>query len=315
MSHKGSKTTSGALLGRRTFLQAGSLFGLGTLLLPRTLFGGTSAPGGGCDPTSDDILGPFYLPGSPVTTQVALPGEPGTRLFINGSVLANDCISPIEGASIEVWQANDAAEYDTSQDFILRATMYSDANGNYAFETILPGPYLNGAQYRPRHIHFRVNKPGFPELITQLYFEGDPFIAADPWASQADAAARIIPLNTTGPDQLEGQFDIVLDGSVGIKPNRYGIDGDLMPIHPNPMTDRCSIHFNVFHQARVELHITDLNGRILSTLISAEQVPGRYTTQWDGRMGGYGAEVPAGMYLAHLSMDGVLVKAQRVVRQ
>ena len=315
MSNNEPKAPSSPKLGRRTFLQAGSLFGIGSLLLPRTLFAKGSIAGGGCDPTSDDILGPFYLPGSPVTTQVALPGEPGTRLFINGSVLANDCLSPIEGASIEVWQANDAAVYDNTQDFNLRATMYSDANGNYAFETIMPGPYLNGAQFRPKHIHFRVNKPGFPELITQLYFEGDPFIAADPWASQADAAARIIPLNTTGPDQLEGQFDIVLDGSVGIKPNRYGTDGDLMPLYPNPMTDRCSIHFNVFHHARVELHITDLHGSILATLISGDQAPGRYTTQWDGRSGGYGTEAPAGIYLVHLIMDGVPVKAQRIVRQ
>ncbi len=311
MSNNTPKVLSNKL-GRRTFLQAGSIFGLGSLLLPRTLFGTPAAAGGDCEATSDDILGPYYLPGSPVTTQVALAGEPGTRLFINGSVLANDCLSPIEGASIEVWQANDAAVYDTSQDFNLRATMYSDARGNYAFETIMPGAYLNGAQYRPKHIHFRVNKPGFPELITQLYFEGDPFIAADPWASQSDAAARIIPLNTTGPDQLEGQFDIVLDGSVGIKPNRFGTDGDLLPVHPNPVTDRCSIHFNVFHHAQVEVHIADLNGRSITTLLSGTQAPGRYTTQWDGHNAAGNRVVP-GTYLCLLNMAGRPVKAQRIV--
>ena len=301
-------------LDRRRFLTAGSLLGIGSLLLPRTLFAQPSEEGGGgCDATTDDILGPYYLPGSPNTTQVAQPDEPGTRLFISGTALGGDCITPVPGAMIEVWQANDAAVYDTSPAFKLRGTMYSDDNGLYAFETIVPGAYLNGSQYRPKHIHFRVNKPGFPELITQLYFEGDPYIAADPWASQPDAALRIIPLNTIGQDQLEGAFDIVLDGQVGIKPNRFGTDGDLLPLYPDPMTERCSIHFNVFHAARTGVCIADLNGRVLITLIDERKEQGRYTTQWDG-LDASGSPVASGTYLCMLLIDGRSVKAQRIVR-
>jgi catechol 1,2-dioxygenase len=300
-------------LDRRRFIKAGSLLGLGSLLLPHTLLAKPSEEGGGCDPTTDDILGPFYLPGSPVTTLVAEPNEPGTRLFISGTVLSSDCVTPVPGAMIEVWQANDAAQYDTSPNFELRATMYVDANGQYAFETIMPGAYLNGNQYRPKHIHFKITKPGFPDLITQLYFEGDPYIAADPWASQPDAAARIIPLNTLGGGDLEGVFDIVLDGVTGIKPNRYGLDGDLLPVHPNPMQDRASIHFNVFRQARVALHIADLNGRVLVTLLDEQKTQGRYTTQWDGRDAA-GREAALGTYLCLFTMDGRSVKAQRLVK-
>ena len=300
-------------LDRREFLRAGSLLGAGSLLLPRTLL--AKPPGGGdCEATTDDILGPYYLPGSPNTTQVAEPDEPGTRLFISGAVLSNDFLSPVPDAMIEVWQANDAAVYDTSSAFNLRGTMYSDANGLYAFETIMPGAYLNGAQYRPKHIHFRVNKAGFPELITQLYFEGDPYIPADPWASQPDAAARIIPLNPIGVDQLEGQFDIVLDGMVGIKPNRFGTDGDLLPVHPNPMHELASIHFNVFHAAAVGVHITDLNGRLLVTLIDERKAQGRYTTQWNG-CDASGNALASGTYLCVLHIDGRSVKAQRILKQ
>ncbi len=198
------------------------MFGLGSIFLPGLLMRGVGPAGGGdCLATSDDILGPFYLVGSPVTTQVAAENEPGTRLYISGSVLSNDCMTPVPDAMIEVWQANDAAVYDTSQNFNLRGTMYSDANGQYSFETIMPGAYLNGSQFRPKHIHYRVTREGFPSLITQLYFEGDPFIPADPWASQSDAVMRIIPLNDIGGGELEGVFDIVLDGHVGIKPNLY----------------------------------------------------------------------------------------------
>ena len=301
-------------LDRRRFLTAGSFLGFGSLLMPRTLFAEPSEDGGGgCDPTTDDILGPYYLPGSPNTAQVALPNEPGTRLFISGTVLSSDCLTPVPDSMIEVWQANDAAVYDTSPAFNLRGTVFTDANGHYAFETIVPGAYLNGSQYRPKHIHFRVNKPGFPELITQLYFEGDPYIPADPWASQADAALRIIPLNTIGQDQLEGLFDIVLDGQVGIKPNRFGTDGDLLPVYPNPMIDLCSVHFNVFHPARATVRIADLNGRTLVTLIDEQKAQGRYTTQWDGRDAS-GSPVAPGTYLCMLGIDGRNVKAQRIVR-
>lgn len=296
-------------LGRRRFLRSGSLLTLASLVWPGR--SSASLAGGDCEATTDDILGPYYLPGSPQTTLVAQPAEPGTRLFISGSVLSNDCLTPVPDARIEVWQANDAATYDTSSAFNLRATFFSDENGQYAFETIMPGAYLNGAQYRPKHIHYRVNRIGFPELITQLYFEGDPYIAADPWASADDAALRIIPLTTIGTEQLEGVFDIVLDGHVGIKPNRYGTDGDLLPIHPNPMQERCNIHFNVFHEARVALHVVDTRGQVLITLHDALLHQGRYTTQWDGR-DAQGRSVPAGTYLGLLQMDGTPVKAQRI---
>jgi catechol 1,2-dioxygenase len=307
---------------RRKFLRAGSMLGIGSLFLPKDLLASFAQPeadaaalvaGGDCILTSDDILGPFYLAGSPVTTQVATPDESGTRLFISGTVYSNDCMTPVEGAKIEVWQANAAAQYDTSQNFELRATMYSDANGHYAYETIMPGAYLNGNQYRPKHIHYRVSGPGFPELITQLYFDGDPYIPADPWASQADAAMRIIPLNEIGTDQLEGVFDIVLDGFVGIKPNRFGKEGDLLPPHPNPASEMCSIHFNVFRQGRVQLTITDMRGREVITLLDEDRSQGRYTTQWNGNDAS-GIRVSSGNYLAVLLIDGKVVRSRQIGR-
>ncbi|MBL0045636.1 MAG: T9SS type A sorting domain-containing protein [Flavobacteriales bacterium] len=302
---------------RRKFLRAGSLMSLGSLLLPSRLAALPEAPddGGGCAPTTDDILGPYYLAGSPNTTMVAQTDEPGTRLFLTGTVLSNDCLTPVPNAKIEVWQANDAAVYDLSPAFTLRGTMFSDANGLYAFETIIPGAYLNGSQYRPKHIHFKVTKPGFPDLVTQLYFEGDPYIAADPWASQPDAVLRIIPLNDIGGGQSEGMFDIVLDGFTSIKPNRYGLDGDVLPIYPNPMLDRASIHFNVFRKAKVQVIITDADGTEIVTLKDEEMAQGRYTVQWNGSGGGYGGAVAAGLYLVHLRMDDNTIKSQRIVRQ
>ena len=304
---------------RRKFIQAGSLLTLGSMLLPAALLGTRRAMAGGdvggaCDPTSDDILGPFYLPGSPNTTVIALPGEPGDRLYISGTVLSNDCLTPVPGAMVEVWQANDAGAYDTSPAFLLRGTMYTDASGYYAFESIIPGAYLNGSQYRPKHIHYKVSAPGFPTLITQLYFECDPYIPADPWASQPDAAMRIIPLNSIGTSEYEGVFDIVLDGFTSIKPNRYGEEGDLLPPYPNPCRERTSIHFNVFRSARAQVVITDVNGGEISTLVDQQMPQGRYTIQWDGTDTS-GNDLGNGVFIAHLRLDGKVVKSRRIIRQ
>ena len=80
------------------------------------------------------------------------------------------------------------------------------------------------------------------------------------------------------------------------------------------MREQCNIHFNVFHPARVALHIADVHGRVLITLLDEAKVQGRYTTQWDGRDAS-GGTVSAGTYLCLLHMDGKPVKAQRIVRE
>lgn len=309
--------TTGSSLDRRKFIKASSFLGLGALALPARVLGSSavaSVDQGSCLPTTDDIQGPFYLAGAPNTTMVAEVDEPGDRLFISGTVFSNDCLTPIAGALIEVWQANDAAVYSTSPSFDLRGVMNTDDNGHYAFETIMPGPYLNGAQYRPRHIHYKVSKPGYPTLVTQLYFEGDEYIPADPWASQPDAAERIIPLNAIGGGQSEGVFDIVLDGFTGIKPNRYGDDGYLMPAYPNPSAELTSIHFNVFRRAAVKVMVSDIDGREIVTLVERNMEQGRFTTQWNGQDAN-GSIVSAGTYLATLFMDGKVILSQRIVRK
>ena len=312
-----SKKESTRALDRRSFIKASSIMSFGALVIPASMLGIRESLGlaqTGCDPTSDDILGPYHLAGSPTTNLIAAPGEPGTRLYISGSVLSNDCLTPVPNAVIELWQASDAAVYDTSSNFNLRGTVYSDANGNYSFETILPGAYLNGSQFRPKHIHYKVSKVGFPTLITQLYFQGDPYIAADPWASEPDAVERIIPLTTLTGGELEGVFDVVLDGFVGIKPNRYGEDGDLLPVHPNPTGELTNIHFNVFNQADVQVSITDVEGKEVVTLIEKKMPQGRFTTQWNGK-NAKGQVVDNGVYLAVLSINGKLIKTQRIIRQ
>ena len=66
---------------------------------------------------------------------------------------------------------------------------------------------------RPAHIHYRVTEKNNKELVSQIYFQGDPHIAKDPWASKEKAELRILPISledTKG--NLAVNFDIFLKG-------------------------------------------------------------------------------------------------------
>lgn len=165
--------------------------------------------------TTNDILGPFYRPDAPTRQNLLYDTETGSAVEINGMVCGPDCTTPIENALVEIWHCNTDGAYDNeSNDFHHRAKWFTNKKGNYSFKTILPGKYLNGGQYRPAHVHFRVTAPGHKELVSQLYFQGDPHIAIDPWASQKKAAHRILPIalqDTRG--NLAVTFDIYLESA------------------------------------------------------------------------------------------------------
>src|SRR6516225_9109311 len=211
---------SGLCLPRRMVLQ-GLTSLLGCAFAPSAL----SAAVQSCALTMSDIIGPFYRFGAPFQTKLAGPNEPGERLIITGKVYNSDCRSPLPNALIEVWQANKSGLYDTDKagnftehaDFHLRGMMLTDPQGNYQFETIMPGRYpvppnLPGLEKyagltRPAHIHFRVAESLHVPLTTQLYFKDDPYIAKDPWASHKPSLA--IGLKQDGKF-LRGTFDLVL---------------------------------------------------------------------------------------------------------
>ena len=185
-------------LSRREVLLAASAAGA-SVVLP-------ACPTPACIETVDDVLGPFYRANAPFRSVLASRSD-GEWLKISGTVIGigNQCL-PLSEALIDVWHANAEATYDmSSTEFPWRGRLTTDSNGAYTFETILPGRYLNGSQYRPRHIHFQVTHPDHRALVTQLYFEGDPFLASDPFADPS----LVVPLEH-GADGWSGRFDIVL---------------------------------------------------------------------------------------------------------
>ena len=172
--------------------------------------GGGATPDGGldatpqCEESEDNIEGPFYKEGAPPKMDLTENGMPGTRVTISGSVLGLTC-APLAGALIDVWQANDDGAYDDAG-FILRGTLNADAEGKYSVKTIIPGHYLNGAQYRPAHIHVKVSAPGYVLLTTQLYIAGDPYNDIDPFIKDS----LIMTLTDLPGGEKAAAFDFVL---------------------------------------------------------------------------------------------------------
>lgn len=110
--------------------------------------------------------GPFFKPQSPERSSL-LEGRNGT-LLVSGRVLGPDC-KPVAHALLDFWHADEKGRYD-NEGFRYRGHQFTDADGRYRLETIMPAEYPG----RARHIHVKVQRPGGRILTTQLYFPNNP---------------------------------------------------------------------------------------------------------------------------------------------
>jgi protocatechuate 3,4-dioxygenase beta subunit len=108
-----------------------------------------------CTPTRADLLGPYYKPGAPVRSHV------GSGYILTGTVRAASDCAPVALARLEFWLTGPDGRYTDDR----RATVLSDAQGHYRFESSFPAPY---AGVQP-HIHVRVSAKGYRTLATRYF--------------------------------------------------------------------------------------------------------------------------------------------------
>src|SRR5438309_3315681 len=212
-------------LGRREILMMSAvLAGSGAVLSPKLI-----AAEAALQRTPDQILGPFYplseLPQTSDLTRVS--GRSGRAagqvLNVMGRVL-NLAGAPVRNAKIEVWQANAHGRYTHPSDtnpapldpnFEGSAVLTTDSEGRYRFKTIKPAAYPVGPNtIRPAHIHFEVYGQQ-DRLVTQMYFEGDPYNNTDRFLQSAGRTELLITKLLPPPPEFEPEsklvvFDIVL---------------------------------------------------------------------------------------------------------
>jgi len=151
-------------------------------------------------PTERQTEGPYFKPESPLRASLLEPGIVGTKIVVTGMVLSTSC-QPVARALLDVWHADERGGYDNAG-YRLRGHQFTDDQGRYRLETIVPGIYVG----RTRHFHVKVQAPNRPVLTTQLYFPGDAGNARDPIFSR-DLVMQV----REATDGKAATFDFVLD--------------------------------------------------------------------------------------------------------
>jgi len=206
---------------RRNFIRDSSLIAFSVGVFGKIRWDGKSYVGE--DPTTTDILGPFYRPGAPFRTDLVQAGTKGEILHFSGIILGKDGKTPLKNALVEIWHCNENGVYDnTSDDYIYRSSWKTGDDGQYHFRTILPVPYKAGATLtRPAHIHMRISGTKMQDLVTQVYFKGDQHIAEDISSSDPRSVHRILDISMNDQKEKVVKFDIVLKGEYTLDAAAY----------------------------------------------------------------------------------------------
>lgn len=150
----------------------------------------------GC--TEATVFGPFHVPEAPeyaLGDDVA-NGARGEPTFVRGHVrgLTGE---GIPDAEIQVWQADQDGFYDVQlpglDQYQARGILRSAADGGFHFRSILAESYpiphdgpvgrlleqLGRHPWRPAHLHFMITAPGYRQLITHVFRQGDRYLDSD----------------------------------------------------------------------------------------------------------------------------------------
>ena len=195
---------------RRKFIEKSAMLALTVGVFGKIKWDGEKYVG--TDPTTTDILGPFYRPGAPFKANLIQPGTKGETLHFSGTVIGKDGKTPVKEALVEIWHCDETGTYDnTSDNYVYRASAKTSADGKYHFTTIMPVPYAAGQTLvRPAHIHMRISAKGVQDLVTQIYFKGDKYIDGDISAKDPTALNRILDMTKNPKNEKVVKFDVYL---------------------------------------------------------------------------------------------------------
>ena len=170
------------------------------LLVATSLGAAAPVAAAGLAPTPPTGIGVWYAPGAPATRELWRPGDAGERLILRVRVL-DTAGAPIPDATVELWHADNSGTVHADR---YRARLRTGRDGSFEVSTVLPG-YIWG----PRHVHFVVTHPAYPQLITRIFFKRDPVVAE---SGHPDLAIFLEDGLVQGEPTLFGDIELVLPG-------------------------------------------------------------------------------------------------------
>ncbi|EON65303.1 catechol dioxygenase [Coniosporium apollinis CBS 100218] len=148
--------------------------------------------------TEGTVLGPFHThEAQPEPNGGSISHDPDGEPCLVLCTVKDTSGKPIEEVKIDIWETDSKGFYDVQyadrEGPDGRAVMESDSDGIFWFKAIVPVPYpiphdgpvgkllklLKRHPYRPSHMHFMFEKPGYDHLITALYLRNDPYETSD----------------------------------------------------------------------------------------------------------------------------------------
>jgi protocatechuate 3,4-dioxygenase, alpha subunit len=160
--------------------------------------------------TSSQTIGPFWhLLDEKDWADLTRFGAEGRKITLIGALTDGEG-SPIADGCVELWQADPPA----SDDFPGFGRSATDADGNFRFVTVAPGPVPGrGNTLQAPHLAITVFARGLLKgLVTRAYFDGERLNETDPLLSSIENRARRETLIATRVDAATWRIDIRLQG-------------------------------------------------------------------------------------------------------
>jgi hydroxyquinol 1,2-dioxygenase len=176
---------------RQEFILLSDVLGLSTLVTAQN----NSKPAGCTEAT---VFGPFFVADAPRyrNGDDISNGANGEPCFVSGTIRGVGH-EPIADARIDVWQSDDDGFYDVQRPALDRmqgrGQLNSLEDGRFFFRSIVAVPYpiphdgpvgqllerLGRHPWRPAHLHFMIQAPGYQSLITHVFRRGGTYLDSD----------------------------------------------------------------------------------------------------------------------------------------
>lgn len=179
--------------------------------------------------TESTILGPFYVPDSPIREfgeSMVEFDDHGEPAVLRGKVL-DATGQPLVGAELDIWQNAANGFYAVQQKGVqpatnLRGRFFTNSKGEFEVRTVRPVPYPIPAdgpvgkllrttgrhEWRAAHIHVKVTAPGYTPVTTHIFDRDSDYLDSD---TVFGVKASLIEDFVKGPDGvLQCHHDFVL---------------------------------------------------------------------------------------------------------